>query len=110
MLQRAKDSALAKVLQMIVNHFFDDIGKVLELRIDSKAKKILLQVLLQGESEPVSIAIHTYKIVKKEQGYFFIVDDMTITKEWMDRVAKKYFVQKPLAIPSHYAKYLQKII
>ena len=110
MLQKAKDSALAKVVQMIANHFFEDIGKVLELRIDSQEKKILLQLLLQGESEPVSVAIHKYQIVQIDQDYFFIVDDITITKEWMDTLAKKYFLHKKFAIPSAYAKYLNKII
>ena len=73
-------------------------GQMLSLKIDRSTKSASLQILLAGESEPVSVEIGKYHLDDINGKKFVVVDSVTISRQWMNLAAQDYLVGRPLQL------------
>ena len=100
-----KDKAIAFALRKFWNMKFESIGKIEKLFIDSKAKRIYVELALKGEHEPISIEIVRYRI---EDGKLFI-DEVRASKEWIEGVFE-IIGQRGFELPPQVAHYLKVLL
>jgi len=104
MFNKAKDLAISKAAQVALNRYISDFGKLLSLRLDSKHKSIALEIMLDGESEPLSVSIAHYKLYEEKGHFRLSVRGITTSRRWLDTVAASYLEGKTFEVPDAYAK------
>jgi hypothetical protein len=65
MFKKMKDAALSKGAKVAMNSYIKEYGKMLKLNLDSKNKSIALEVLLEGEKEPLSVNVQRYELTEE---------------------------------------------
>lgn len=51
-------------IKLFINRQYGEYGKMIELKIDNKNKKVIASVLLKGESSPIEVRIDNYEIIR----------------------------------------------
>lgn len=110
MLSKIKDKTISKAIQVVIDSQIKKFGKMLKFNLDSKNKKIELEVMLDGEKEPLNVKINNYEIKEAEGKYHLIAKDITTSKKWINVIISEYLNEKKLEIPSKYLKILKLII
>jgi hypothetical protein len=109
-LMAGKDVAVSSSIKGVVNLVIKEFGKMLDLRLDSKNKRIFAEVELLGEKEPVSIEVGEYELVERDGKSFLVVKDLSASREWLDIVLKNHFNTYELELPPQIAKTLKIIV
>jgi len=95
--------------RVAANHFLERYGKVLVLKIDRTGKSIELEMQLHGESEPVAVHVGSYEFDAGNPGKIAL-KGVTVSKAWMDQLAKDFVEGKSLAVPGEIGKYLAMVL
>ncbi len=110
MLKRVKDVALSKGLKVAINSQIKEYGKMLKFNLDSKNKCLDMEIMLDGEVEPISIVVSKYELIKDGNKHLLKVHEVKTSRAWMDTVASLYLEGKSFNIPAQYASMLKAII
>lgn len=109
MLSKIKDKTLSAGARVAINRQLKEYGKMLKLNLDSQEKSIELEVLLDGEKEPLSVKVDNYRL-EEDQGKFFLkIYGVHTSRAWINTVASSYLEGKSFEIPAEYAKMLKVI-
>ena len=96
-LDRLTGSASTK---LAINSRIGEYGKMLELMIDNKTKKVTVSVLLKNEESPIKVTVDKYEFVKSDSRASVVIKEASSDKAWLDAVLKNFVVGRPFAIPS----------
>ena len=110
MFSRIKDRTLSAGVKMAVNTQIKEYGKMLKLNLDSKEKSIELEVLLDGEKEPLSVKVENYTLEEEQGKYFLKIYGVETSRAWINTIASSYLEGKAFEIPAEYAKMLKVIV
>ena len=110
MFKAIKDTAVSKGLQLTANSLIKEYGKVLKLNVNSKDKSIDLEVMLDGEVEPISIKVGKYDIIEENGKKFIEIDNITTSRSWLNKVAINFINGKKLELPQKYSDIIESII
>ncbi|HPD21029.1 MAG: hypothetical protein ACOX3E_04550 [Desulfomonilia bacterium] len=108
--RQGKDKMLSKTLEVLGRQVVSRYGTLRDITLDSHARKIEIEVLLEGESSPIRVSINRFDIVFEGEEAMVIFRDIAVSRAWMKTLAEDILVGKPLKIPHKYAKLLDKII
>lgn len=93
--QKAKDSAISYTVKELANsESFSELGKVIDLQLNSKEKTAQIDILLKGEPESIHVTIGKYLISGTEADGELLLCDIVTTREWMNAVINKVFQGK----------------
>lgn len=110
MLKKMKDAALSKVAKIAINNQIKEYGKMLKINLDSKQKSIEVEVMLDGEHEPLSVHVKQYELTEENGKYLLKVHGVSTSRAWIDTVASSYLEGKSFEIPAEYVKMLKIIV
>lgn len=106
-----KDRGISFGVRKIANHYLSDIGgEVLNFNLDSKNKKIFLDVMLKGELESLKVEIINYKITQRDDKSFIEFDEIHTSREWINTIISLYLKEKSFEVPNEYAKLLGVVV
>ena len=71
-----------------------------ELTIDTKKKRLRLQVELAGEPEPITIEIARYSLKTKGDKAQLTIEDATASREWLSVALKEFVIGRSFAVPA----------
>jgi hypothetical protein len=100
-------SLLENSLRVIANRMMHDVGRVLELHVDTKAKRGSALVQLAGETEPVAIEVGSYELHREGSKVTLQLRDIACSMEWMDRLAGRLEPQMKVELPAAMASVLK---
>lgn len=110
MLKKIKDVALSKGLKIAINMQIKEYGKMLKFYLDSKQKSIEIEVMLDGEQEPITVHVRHYEIIQEKESHLLKVHGVTTSRAWINTIASSYLEGKSFEIPTEYAKMLKIIV
>ncbi len=110
MFKKIKDTALSKGIQIAINSQIKEFGKMLKFNLDSKNKTIEIEVMLDGEQEPLMVKVHNYELTEENGKYFIKIHRVTTSRRWINVLAGNYLEGKAFEIPSEYAKMLKVMV
>ncbi len=110
MLKKMKDAALSKGAKAAINHYIKEYGKMLKLTLDSEHKSIEVEVLLDGEKEPLLVRVERYELTEENGRHFLKIHGIQTSRAWINTVAASYLEGKAFEIPAEYAKMLKVIV
>jgi hypothetical protein len=83
---------------------------MLNLSIDSKTKRIRLEVLLKGESEPVTLNIDEYELTTAAGTNFILIKKASASREWADALLQDFAIGKTIPLPTKYANVVKSLL
>ena len=110
MFSKMKDAALSKGAQVAINSQIKEYGEMLKLNLDSKSKSIEMEVLLDGEVEPLSVHVKNYEMTQEGDRHFLKVNGVSTSRAWINTIASSYLEGKRFEIPAEYAKMLKVMV
>ena len=110
MFGKLKDKTLSTGARLAINAQLKEYGTMLKLNLNSKEKSIELEVLLDGEKEPLTVKVDNYTL-DEDQGKFFLkIYGVKTSRAWINTIASSYLEGKAFEIPAEYAKMLKVIV
>lgn len=85
-------------------------GKMLNLSIDSKTKTLTCTILPKGEQEPIRIEIPRYDIEKRGEKTVLVIQEVKVSREWMDTLAAQFFAGKKIPLEGALASIVPLIL
>lgn len=95
-----KDSLASTAAKSLLASRLERYGKLADLRIHSREKRISAELLLEGEEIPVTIEIGHYRITGTSGSHTLVVETATASRPWLQNLLEDLLVGKPLPIPS----------
>ncbi len=105
-----KDKALSHGAKIAINNQINAYGEVKKLHLNSKEKSIELEVMLEGEIEPLTVHIDNYALTEIEGSHQLQVSGVTTSRAWINTVASSYLEGKAFDIPDEYAVMLKAVL
>jgi hypothetical protein len=93
---RALSAALKKILEPRVRRY----GHLTRITLDSSQRSLLAEVLLHGETDPVTLSIGRYDIVSEGGRRFLVMHDIRASREWLERLAQDFLEGRIVRIPT----------
>lgn len=106
----ARDAGTSFVVERAVAHRLEPYGRMLNLAIDSKTKKIRLEILLKGESEPVAITINEYELTSAGGADFFVIKQASASREWINALLQDFAIDRKLPLPAKYGNIVKSVL
>lgn len=110
MFKKAKDAMLSSGAKKFIESQIKEYGQVLKFNLDSKTKSIELEVMLEGEKEPLHVKVNRYEMNEEDGKDYIIINDVVTSRTWINAVAAKYLQGKRFKVPSEYASMLKMMI
>lgn len=99
MFSAAKDLMTSKAAKSYVNDFIKSYGRVEELSIDSKRRRIDLRCQLNGEVSPIGVTIEKYQLEQRGGKTFLEVIDSSATRPWMQAAMRQHLHGRKIEVP-----------
>jgi hypothetical protein len=99
MFAAAKDMMTSKAAKTWVNDFIKAYGRVEELSIDSKRRRIDLKCQLTGEVSPIGVTIEKYQLEKGGGKTYIEVIDSSATRPWMQAAMRQHLHGRKIEVP-----------
>jgi len=99
-LHRSKDATLAFTGRVAINRWLNSIGKMTELSIDIKKKRIRVRLDLVGEKEPIEVEILRYNLKTKGETAHITIEEATASREWLTLALREFVVGQDITIPA----------
>lgn len=100
MFSAAKDMMTSKAAKSYVNDLIKTYGKVDELSIDSKRRRIDMMCRLNGEVSPIGVTIEKYQLEQRDGKTFIAVLDSSATRPWMQAAMRAHLHGRKFEVPS----------
>jgi len=71
-----------------------------ELTIDTKKKKLRLQLELLGEPEPIAIEVTRYNLKTKGGQTQLTIEEATASREWLAVALREFVVGRSFQVPA----------
>ena len=106
MFSAAKDMMTSKAAKTYVNDLIKTYGRVDELSVDSKRRRIDMRCQLTGEVSPIGVTIEKYELEQRDGKTYLEVLDSSATRPWMQAAMRAHLHGRQFAVPSWVASAL----
>lgn len=106
-MQSAKDNTNSAVFKAAMNTFIRKYGQVLELKIDSKDKAFIFEIMLKGEASPIRIEIRKYEFINRDGTNYVKLHEVFANRYWMDTVMELALLEQEFPLPKEFDKPIQ---
>ena len=94
-LRKLKDAALEKAVLVFARSRFERYGELRWLNVDTAGKVLSAEVLLKGESEPVTVSQAKYRLESKGAQKLLVLYEIKVSKEWAQNLLEDRFPEFP---------------
>jgi hypothetical protein len=103
-----KDDALSAVLRPLAQYYCKEYGEMLNLSVNSQEKTLRVELLLKGETAPITITVENYELVTEDGATALRLKGLSVSREWLDALAKTLFpADHCIALPNEAAALLK---
>lgn len=98
-LVRVRDAAVSRLALNALDRYLGELGRMLNIVVDSKAKILRLEALPAGEKEPISIEIGNYALVEQGGAAFLTFEWIVTSREWINRLIETVLTDRSIPLP-----------
>lgn len=100
MFTSAKDLMAGRAAKSYLNSLIKAYGRVDELIVDSKHRRIELTCQLEGEVSPIGVTIERYELERRGEKTFISVRESSATRPWMQAAMRQHLHHRAIELPS----------
>ncbi len=105
-----KDMVLSQGAKMAINNQIKEYGKMLKFNLNSEQKSIEMEVMLDGEHEPLKVHVRNYEMTEENSKHYLKIHGVNTSRAWINTMASSYLEGKTFEVPAEYAKMLKVVI
>jgi len=102
-----RQEALSAAIRLIADRRLRGYGSLGDVHVDVKRRSLAVSVILDGETEPITLAAERYEIVCREGSHGIIVHGVTASRKWVENLARTFLEGRFIALPEAAAKALK---
>jgi hypothetical protein len=99
MFNAAKDLLTSKAARTYANNLIARYGRVEELNIDSRNRKLRLVALLEGEADAVTLDVDSYQIHNEGAKRFIEIESCRCSRKWLQTLLSDKVVGRRFELP-----------
>ena len=101
----SKDRLISERIKQELNTRIARYGEVLDVKLNTRERSVQLSIKLKGESEPITVNIGKYELIKEDTKLWLGVDSQNIqaSREWVTLLLQDQAGRHRLPIPQKYA-------
>ena len=101
----SKDRLISERIKQELNTRIAKYGEVVDVKLNTRERSIQLSIKLKGESEPITVNIGKYELIKEDTKLWLGVDSQSIeaSREWLTLLLQDQAGRHRLPIPQKYA-------
>jgi hypothetical protein len=100
MFANLKDSLAASAAKSLLSARLERYGRVTELKINSREKSLMVEVLLAGERDEIRVEVGRYRITGLAGSHSIVVESIQASRPWLQLALEDFMVGKPFPIPT----------
>ncbi len=101
MLGGIKDSLASTAARSLLTAKIERYGRITDLRIRSKERRIDAELLLDGEELPITVRVNKYRVIAQPGGgHALCIERIAASRPWLQHILEDFVVEKPIPIPS----------
>jgi len=104
--RQGKDLALSSAIERIAEKYVSPFGKILSFHLDTTGRSMEITVHLKGETEPVTISVHEYELLKEADASFVFLKNVKSSRQWIEALSEEYLLNRKIRIPNRIGKML----
>ncbi len=98
-----KDASVSFVAEKLLRKRLERYGELLELRINSRERSAVVEMLPRGELEPVRIDVHRYEIGEEDGALHVTLAQASASRAWLTLLLQDFVLDRRFPIPEQYA-------
>lgn len=106
-LHQKMDSAASYFLERAARQHFEKYGTMLNFTLDTRGRTARFDILLKGETDPVTVTIEEFELKSTEAGMVVVIHRLSTSREWMNLLALEFVKGKEFPIPGKWAGLLR---
>jgi hypothetical protein len=101
----SKDRLISARIKQELNIQLARYGEVLDVKLNTREQSVEISVRLKGESNPISVRVGKYSLVKENGDLWLTIDSRTIeaSREWLTLLLQDQAGRHRLPIPHKFA-------
>ncbi len=108
--QRQKDQSISLVAEKVLRTKLEPYGRLISVDLNSQQNQASLEILLNGEVEPVKLEVPRYELTHEGAGTCLVIREVRASREWLTALLRDFLVDRPLPIPEKYAGYFKLLL
>jgi hypothetical protein len=110
MFANAKDRMMEQgALAYINGQLLAPYGQATKLRLNSQEKTMAVELVLKGESSPLTLEIAGFDFSEEAGKYYIFVRDARTSREWLTALAATHFCGRKIEIPESAGRWLARM-
>lgn len=102
----ARDRAVEAAARSYIARKIEKFGELRKLEIDSRQKRLAMEVALKGEVSPVSLQVDRYEIVQRDGESHIILRQARASREWITAALEEHVLGREFKLPPSAASVL----
>jgi hypothetical protein len=104
-LAESKDRLISERIKHELNTHLARYGEVLDVKLNTRERNVQLSIKLKGETDPITVNIGKYTLIKEDAQLWVTVDSQSIeaSREWLTLLLQDQAGRQRLPIPQKYA-------
>lgn len=99
-LSKSKDKLVGSTAPALLNNsVLKPYGRIIDLKLDSEARTLIVTLELKGEREPVQIDVQEYELAKKGGRLWLVIKKVSTSREWLTELARRFAVGRQFELP-----------
>lgn len=100
MWDQMKSTAIRQGLNLYLKNGY---GEVTALELDSKARSLRLQLMLNGETAPIDVEIGRFEPEMDGETLYVVLSDLRVSRAWLQELVQAKVEGKRLKVPASMA-------
>jgi len=96
----ARDRAVEAAARTYLSQKIEKFGQLEKLDLDTRTKRLELQVTLKGEVSPIKLSIDAYDVVRRGNDSLIIIRELRASREWVELAAREFVIGQEFKIPA----------
>lgn len=96
----ARDRATEAAAGAYIRGKIQDFAELKALQVDSRQKRIVVEVDLKGEPSPVRIEVHAYEVAQRDGETYIRILKAAASREWLGIALNQYLVGQGIKVPA----------
>lgn len=109
-LNTGKDVSASLVARKMIEKRFSRYGSIRQLSLDSKSRRLHLEVMLAGETEPISLDVQRYELIKTAEGSAIVIREAVASREWINQLLADLVIGRSFSLPPKYESVLSLFV
>ena len=102
---------LEKTLPGVLNQsVLKPYGQLTHFKLDSDQRSAEIELVLNGEVQPLRVAIQRFEIIPSGDDVFVVIHEMITSRAWLTQAARDHVIGKRFKLPANAAKYASMVL